>query len=133
MAIHRRVIIIDDEEDQRDMIREFMTMLGEESHWHFTVIDAENGKKGLELMRRHRPHLVFLDYNMPILDGIHVLQSIKEFYTREIGHIPIIMTTAKNDVETVQKAIALGARDYLVKPYDLTVFLQKVRKVLRMK
>ena len=115
------------------MIREFMSMLGEESHWHFTVIEAKNGKKGLELMRRHRPHLVFLDYNMPVLDGITVLQSIKEFYLKEIGHIPIIMTTAESDVETVQKTIALGARDYLVKPYDLDMFLLKVRKVLRMK
>ena len=115
------------------MIGEFMTMLGEESGWHFTVLEAENGKKGLELMRRHKPHLVFLVYNMPVLDGINVLQSIKEFYIQEIGPIPIIMTTARSDVETVQKAIALGARDYLVKPYDLSLFLQKVRKVLRMK
>ena len=84
-------------------------------------------------MRRHKPHLVFLVYNMPVLDGINVLQSIKEFYIQEIGPIPIIMTTARSDVETVQKAIALGARDYLVKPYDLSLFLQKVRKVLRMK
>ena len=115
---------------QRSLVKEFLTHPDFKRQYQMKIFEAEDGEQCLELMRRHKPHLVFLDVDMPKENGVSVLKTIRRLYHNEIGQIPVIMTTAHDDRETVQECIQLGAKNYLLKPYDLVNFREKVSGML---
>jgi CheY-like chemotaxis protein len=106
-AAGHRVLVIDDEETVRDLMRRF---LGREG---FEVVTARDGAEGLALARDLRPMLITLDVLMPGLDGWSVLESLKA--DPELADIPVVMLTILDDKN---KAFALGATDFLTKPVD---------------
>ena len=104
---HHRVLVIDDEETVRDLMRRFLTREG------FEVVTAADGAEGLALARELRPAVITLDVLMPGLDGWSVLQELKGDPT--LADIPVVMLTI---VEEKNQGYALGATDYMVKPID---------------
>jgi CheY-like chemotaxis protein len=126
----RRIVVTDDDPGQRTLMVDFLSLYEKESRYSFKIFQAEHGMQCIELMQRHHPQLVFLDFDMPRLNGLQVLQSINELHKKELGLIPIVMTTAHNDRETVEACIQAGASDYLVKPIDLPEFLKKIRTLV---
>jgi adenylate cyclase len=106
-AAGHRVLVIDDEETVRDLMRRF---LGREG---FEVVTARDGAEGLALARDLRPMLITLDVLMPGLDGWSVLESLKA--DPELANIPVVMLTILDDKN---KGFALGATDFLTKPVD---------------
>jgi PAS domain S-box-containing protein len=102
-----RVLVIDDEETVRDLMRRFLTREG------FEVVTAGNGVEGLALARELRPVLITLDVLMPGLDGWSVLKELKA--EPELADIPVVMLTI---VDEKNRGYALGAADYLTKPID---------------
>ena len=102
-----RVLVIDDEETVRDLMRRF---LGREG---FEVVTARDGAEGLALARDLRPMLITLDVLMPGLDGWSVLEKLKA--DPELADIPVVMLTILDDKN---KGFALGATDFLTKPVD---------------
>jgi DNA-binding response OmpR family regulator len=110
-----RVLIVDDEPDFVELIREFVTRNG------YEPLLAYNGPEALCKVKEERPHIVLLDIRMPKMDGIEVLQKIREI-DREVG---VIMLTAVNDSEVGRQSLRLGAFDYLVKPLDFK-YLERV-------
>lgn len=87
------------------------------------VVEAENGRVALDRIREHSPDLVFLDLNMPELDGIGVLRSLSE--SGEATDTEIIVVTAIDSIETALECVRLGAADYLAKPYEI----ERVRSI----
>ena len=104
-----RVLVVDDEPDFIELLREFLTAKG------YEVIAASNGEETLRKVKQERPHLILLDVRMPKMNGLEVLKQVREI-DHEVG---VIMVTAVNEEETGRQALKLGAFDYITKPLDL--------------
>lgn len=116
----RRVLVVDDEPR---MIRFIRLNL---EHDGFEVHEAISGQEALEQMRDVMPDLILLDVMMPGLDGFETLEMI-----REISTVPVIMLTAKGEVEDRVRGLELGADDYISKPFSPAELSSRVKAVLR--
>ncbi|MGS2720895.1 two-component system response regulator [Paraglaciecola aestuariivivens] len=93
------------------------------------VLEAENGKQALEQFEKHLPALVLLDVSMPEMNGFEVCQAIRE---HEKGkHIPIIMVTGSDDLQSIHKSYAVGATDFISKPIKWPILGERVKYILR--
>lgn len=101
------ILIVDDEQEIAKALEEVLL------HRGYTVKCAHNGKDALELVKEHRPHLVFLDIRMPLMSGLTVLRNIRE-HDRSIK---VIMVTAFGTKEIINEALRLGAVDFIQKPF----------------
>ncbi len=104
-----RLLVVDDEIGICNLLKDFFTDKG------FDVSIANNGEHALEIIERDRPHLVFLDVKMPGISGLEVLRRAKQMDSS----MKAIMVTAVEDDETMAEARALGAIDYVTKPFSL--------------
>jgi CheY-like chemotaxis protein len=103
------VLVVDDDEDLRFLARRSLERAGH------TVIEAETGEQGLQLIDAQRPNLVILDLNLPGIDGYEVLKQLR---AREIGrNLPVIVLTAQGDEESARTSFESGATDFLAKPF----------------
>ncbi len=116
----RRILVVDDEPR---MIRFIRLNL---EHDGYDVFEASSGEEALEKLRDHIPNLVILDVMMPGADGFETLRML-----REISTVPVIMLTAKGDVEDRVRGLELGADDYIAKPFDPAELVSRVGAVLR--
>lgn len=96
----------------------------------YGVVTAADGGAVLDVVARERPDLVLMDVALPVMDGFGVTQILKG--DADLKHIPVLLVTADNDVEARQRGIALGADDYVSKPYRVFEIQQRVRNALRM-
>lgn len=96
---------------------------------HYTVLTAENGKKGIKLAQENEPDLIICDIMMPELDGYGVLHLLSR--EPNTASIPFIFLTAKAEKTDYRKGMTLGADDYLTKPYDDVELLSAVETRLR--
>ena len=119
------ILIVDDIEANRLVLHELCLSLG-----HRPVV-AENGRIGLDLIRAEDPDLVLLDIMMPELDGFGVLEQMKE--DAALRHLPVIMITAVDELDSVVRCIEAGADDYLVKPFDPTLLKARMNSCLEKK
>jgi two-component system NtrC family response regulator len=103
------ILVVEDGKSQRDMLRDFLRSEGHD------VSEAERGDKALELVRKNYFDLLLLDYKMPGMDGMAVLEEVKGINPE----IDVIMMTAFGTVDTAVKAIKMGAADYITKPIEL--------------
>jgi len=103
-----RILVVDDELIVRDSLKEWLQEEG------FFVEAAESGETALEMLNKESFHLLLLDIKMPGMDGVEVLKQAKDINP----DLTVIMMTAYATVETAVEAMKLGARDYLMKPFD---------------
>ncbi len=122
MTQKKKILIVDDEQQ----LAGFVKMRLEANN--FNVILASDGIEGLKKAGEEKPDLILLDIQMPNLDGFGVLTRLKE--SRETASVPVIMLTAKDAPDNVAKALEIGADDYIVKPFDSKILLEKIRKSL---
>jgi CheY-like chemotaxis protein len=92
------------------------------------VLAASNGEEGLDLMRRESPDAVLLDMQMPGMDGLELLQHVSQ--DAQLSRIPIMFMTADDHDETASRARALGAREVVVKPLQVTALRSLVAGLL---
>lgn len=92
------------------------------------VLEAADGEAGLAVATRERPDLILLDYNMPVMDGITMLQRLRE--DPGLKRTPVIMLTAHSGPESIATVARLGVRDYVTKPFQDDQLLAKVLRVL---
>ena len=105
-----KILLVDDHSDIRRLIR---ITLGKT----FDVLEAEDGKTGLEIARRQKPDLVVLDVMMPgELDGLQVLDAIKA--DPELKHTRVIMVTARGQARDYEDGVQRGADAYFIKPFS---------------
>ena len=98
------------------------------SRYECEVVSAADGEKGLAAVAEHKPNVVILDYNMPVLDGIGMLRRLRD--NPETKRLPVIMLTANSAPETIATVARLGVRDYITKPFDDELLVSKVAKVV---
>ncbi|GJM80998.1 response regulator transcription factor [Paenibacillus timonensis] len=117
------ILVIDDDEKITSMLRRGLAFEG------YDVYTAQNGAEGLSMMMSADPDLIILDVMMPKVDGFEVCRRLREGGST----VPVLMLTAKDEVENRVKGLDLGADDYLVKPFALEELLARVRALLRRK
>jgi diguanylate cyclase (GGDEF)-like protein len=120
-----RLIVADDEPSILDLLRRRLEILGCE------VTALPGGSQVLETAREQQPDLILLDVMMPDLDGFTATQQLKD--DPETHDIPIVLLTARSEVESRIKGLEIGAHDYIPKPFDATELVARVRAALRVK
>lgn len=116
------VLVVDDEEDLRSLFKRYLVRQGCE------VLEAGNGEEALALLKTVYANLIVTDIQMPRLDGFGLLEAIRR--NPEIADTPVIVVTVGTDVETRDRAFALGANDFVTKPIAPHDFLPRVRRFL---
>lgn len=120
-----RILVVDDTESNRDMLSRRLVRRG------FEVETAEDGREALEIVRSGAFDLVLLDIMMPEVNGYEVLEEMKS--DENLRHIPVVMISAVDDVESVVRCLELGADDYLPKPFNPTLLRARVESTLAKK
>ena len=124
MEQRRKLIMtVDDTENLRRLIKYNLRQAG------YDVIDAGDGETAFRLLGAHKPDLILLDIRMPGWDGFEFLDHLRKYPAA--AKTPVIMLTALSKADDVERALKLGAVDYLVKPFDPTLLLSKVSGVFR--
>jgi len=114
------ILVIDDIEEARNTICKILKRSG------YDVIEAHNGKEGLEALEQHHPDLILTDIIMPEMEGLEAIQKIKKLKP----NIPIIAFTGSSDSPYLQVALKLGAVTGLYKPFSPKELIIAVRNVL---
>jgi len=115
-----KILVIDDEPDMLALFKRILEAEG------FSMISAVDGVFGLSLIELSNPDLILLDIMMPGPDGFTVLDRI-----RQSSDTPVIMVTAKRDVGSLERALSLGADDFITKPFRPAELVARVRTKLR--
>jgi len=108
------LLLVDDNED-------ILSFLGGELSEKYSILKAHDGEEALRLLRQEAVHLVVSDVMMPGMDGFDLCRTIKSSF--EFGHIPVILLTARNTLQSKIEGLELGADAYVDKPFS-TEFLQ---------
>ena len=111
-----KVLVVDDEPEVRQVLHEFLVSRG------YEVALAANGSEALDSLQALKPDLILLDVAMPGMDGVETLKRI----VAVDPSLPVIMVTANADIGVTSKLLALGAVDYVPKPFDLDYLDQAV-------
>ncbi len=114
-----KVLIIDDERAIRRALKEIL------EYENCQVLEAENGKEGIEMIRSNSLDVIFCDIKMPLVDGMELLEQVQ----LEGNEVPIVMISGHGTLETAVQAIKIGAFDFIEKPLDLNRILVILRNV----
>jgi len=114
------IMVVDDDQAILRLLKRTLEPEG------FGVVIASNGRSALALLEEHKPDLVILDIMMPGLNGFQILRLM-----RQHSNIPVIMLTARCEMETSRDALNLGADDYVRKPFQTLELLARIRAKLR--
>lgn len=120
----KRILIIEDSEVNRRLMRDVLLYHG------FEVIEASNGKEGIELALEQRPDLILLDMQMPVMDGFEVLRVIRN--NPDLRGIKIITVTSFAMVGDKERILKAGADDYIAKPIDTRELPKRIKMMLGM-
>ncbi|TDJ46114.1 MAG: EAL domain-containing protein [Gammaproteobacteria bacterium] len=117
------ILVVDDDPTLRLLVRAALEKAG------FRVEDAEDGEAALRMFIKHQPAVILMDVDMPKLNGYEACKRIR---ADAVGaHVPILMVTGLEDIESVNRAYSAGATDFLPKPINWSLISHRVRYVLR--
>ena len=122
-AMPLRVIIVDDSEETRKSIQMMMSLVPDSE----VVAFGQNGREAIALVREHQPDVALIDVNMPVMDGLTAIQTIRPEYPDLI----CIVISAEKDPPTLQRAVAVGAQGYLIKPVTAEQLLSVMERASR--
>ena len=118
----QKILVVDDEKDLSALVSLHMKMAG------FEVLTANNGEKALDLSREEKPDLIILDLMLPKIDGWQVCEQLRQ--NAATKDIPVIMLTARTQIEDKLKGFEAGADDYVTKPFSPRELVARVKRVL---
>jgi two-component system, chemotaxis family, chemotaxis protein CheY len=115
----KRALIVDDSRVMRSMLRRLLERRG------FDVVEAENGRAALERLQLMRiPDLALVDWNMPEMNGIEFISSLRQ--DRNYDGMAVMMVTTETEMTQVQRAMTAGANEYVMKPFTEDVLADKL-------
>ena len=115
------VLVADDDPVTRTLVRLLLERDG------YAVVEAATGRTAVDLTASKGPELIVMDLNMPQMDGYEAIQAIRRIPSA--AKTPIVVVTAEDGAETERKVLALGADDYIVKPFEPTVLTARIKAV----
>ena len=119
------LLVVDDNEMNRDLLRRRLSRQG------FRVTLAVDGRQALEMMKAEEFSLVLLDIMMPEMNGYQVLELLKA--DSALRHIPVIMTSALDELDGIERCIEMGAEDYVTKPVNPVLLKARITACLEKK
>ncbi|GJM04120.1 MAG: two-component system response regulator [marine bacterium B5-7] len=122
-VIHKRILIIDDDIDMRQILSLKLKKLG------YSVLEAEDGNAGLKKLKSESPDMVMVDVNMPGMDGFEFCEHAAKLKSEK--HIPIMVMTAQDDQASIDKAYKKGATDFITKPINYVKLVHRIRFSIR--
>jgi DNA-binding response OmpR family regulator len=117
-----KILIVEDNTD-------LLSYLDDQLSAQFDVLQATNGKEGLEIAKEEEIDLIICDIMMPGMDGIELTSILKKEFST--SHIPIILLTAKSLDEHKIEGIEIGADDYITKPFNMLYLQKRIKNILR--
>jgi two-component system, cell cycle response regulator DivK len=118
----KRVLVVEDTEDNRQIIRDLLTSAG------YEMIEAINGEQGVSMAAEHRPDLILMDIQLPVLDGYEATRRIKA--NPALRRIPVIAVTSYALSGDEERTRAAGCDAYVAKPFSPRLLLAKVREFI---
>ena len=115
------IMVVDDEAGVRELLADALKLAGFES------ITATDGMNALTLLRSHKPALLIVDINMPLMDGFDLIERIRQ----NGDNTPALMLSARNEKSDVTRGLTLGADDYVTKPFGLEELILRIKAILR--
>jgi two-component system chemotaxis response regulator CheY len=114
-------LIVDDSAVIRKVARRILEGM------NFTITEAEDGSKALDICSMHMPDAILLDWNMPVMDGYEFLKVLR---TVENGKKPkVVFCTTENDIAHIARAMHAGADEYIMKPFDKEILSVKFNEI----
>lgn len=123
MSTSHQILVIDDEQISRNIIATLFEKNG------FKTAEAASGKEGIQLALTLHPNLIFLDADMPELDGFQTCELLKK--SHETSNIPVVFVSGLNHKDDIVKAYKAGAFDFISKPIEPSITLAKTRTILK--
>jgi two-component system, cell cycle response regulator DivK len=118
----RRILVVEDQQDNRQILRDLLASGG------FDIIEAEDGQAGIDAAKKHRPDLILMDIQLPVMDGYEATRRIKS--DPDLKSIPIIVVTSYALSGDDTKAREAGCDAYVTKPFSPRSLLAKIREFL---
>ncbi|MBK1664900.1 two-component system response regulator [Rhodospirillum rubrum] len=114
-------LIVDDSKVIRMVAKKILQEL------QFETLEAEDGKVALDACRKALPTAVLLDWNMSVMNGLEFLQELRKLPGGQ--QVIVVFCTTENDIDHIQEAIAHGANEYIMKPFDSEILQAKFQQV----
>lgn len=124
--LHKKtsILLVEDNDSLRNFLRNVLTE-------NYDVIEAVNGKEGLEKTLSHLPEIVVSDVKMPIMDGLDMVKAIKE--NKNICHTPIVLLSTKSSLDDRINGIEYGIDDYITKPFSTTYLKARIASIINIR
>ncbi|MEO6602558.1 MAG: response regulator [Polyangiaceae bacterium] len=119
----KKVLVVDDSQTIRQHVAEALTRVG------FEVIEASDGAAGLQRVEEHEFSMIILDVNMPLLNGMEMLERLSQ--NPKAANIPVLMLTTEAQRSMIERARRNGAKAWLIKPIKVESLVSTVNKVLQ--
>ena len=120
---NRTLLVIDDVEENCELLKKRFEKRG------FKVKSATDGQEGLMILALNDINLVFLDLNMPLMNGFTFLEKVK--MNKKHSHIPVVVTSSLDDEDTINDCLNYGANGFVPKPYDMDKMLGYIKDELK--
>ncbi len=118
----KKILVVEDTEDNRQILRDLLGMAG------YDMVEAHDGAQGVAMAAEHKPDLILMDIQMPVMDGYEATRRIKAI--PELKATPIVAVTSYALSGDEQKTRDAGCDAYIAKPYSPRQMLAKVREIL---
>jgi len=119
-----RILVVDDMSTMRRVIKSILNQLG-----YSNIEEAENGKDALSKLSSSNYDFVLTDWNMPEMDGLELVKTIRQ--DPNLKDLPILMVTAEAKKENVLEALKTGVNNYIVKPFTAEILKEKIEKIFK--
>lgn len=120
-----KILSVDDSFTVRMLIKKAL------ANYECEIVEAANGQEGLDAAIKEKPDLIILDITMPEMDGVQMLEKFREHPSSK--SVPVIMLTAEKSQDVVMRIAKAGVQDYIVKPFDKDVLIEKIQKQVELK
>ncbi len=114
------ILIIEDDEDSRFLLKYYLSEI------NYEVVEAKDGKEGIQIVKSKKPDLILIDIMMPVMDGNTATKIIRE--DTQFNNIPIVALTANTSEDEKQRSIDAGCNDFIEKPLDLNILTEVIKK-----
>ncbi len=114
------ILTVDDDTHIRELLKLYLQKEG------YRVVEAADGEEAIEILEKEQVHLAIVDIMMPHMDGYELCEELRDFYD-----MPVIMLTAKNELQDKEKAYVAGTDDYVIKPFEPKEVVFRVKALLR--
>ena len=122
--VQETILVVDDNADIRNYVASCLAP-------YYSILQAADGKAGLQQAQEHKPDLIISDIMMPVMDGYEFCRKIKA--DAELNHIPLIFLTAKASDDMLVEGLEMGADDYLAKPFNSKELLARTRNLITLR